>query len=122
MAINIYSKIAKETGLDARLVRTVAHHPFEFFSKVMSDPYDHRPVRFRYLGVFFVKPYWHKGLQNVKKIGLPNDGDLIWARIPESKFGRVYINLKQGVVVGRTFISEDYACPISEILFWTKQT
>lgn len=122
MAESVYSKIGKEVGRDVRFVRAVAHHPFEFFSKVMADPQDHRPIRFRYLGVFFVKPYWHKGLRNSAKVGLPPDGTEIWARVPVLKFNKKYNNLKQGKVERSTFIALDGSveCPVEQVQFWTK--
>lgn len=120
MAENIYSLIGKQVGKDARLVRAVAHHPFEFFSKVMEDPADHRPIRFRYLGAFFVKPYWRKGLVNSLKAGEIPSGEEIWARVPEVKYNKTYINLKKGVVNGGVFRAseEDYNCPEEDIKFW----
>lgn len=120
MAESIYSQIGKRMGKDVRLVRAAAHHPFEFFSKVMEDPSDHRPVRFRYLGAFYVKPYWRKGLRNINKIGPPPEGDEIWARVPENKFNKTYINLKKGTVIEERFLSEDGTvnCPLSEVQFW----
>ena len=122
MVDNVYSKIGKEVGRDVRFVRAVAHHPFEFFSKIMEDPQDHRPMRFRYLGVFFVKPYWRKGLRNSAKIGLPQDGEEIWARVPEKKFNKVYNKLKQGKVERSTFFAVDGSveCPVEQVQFWVK--
>ena len=43
-----------------------------------------------------VKPYWRKGLRNTAKVGPPPEGDEIWARVPEQKFNKTYINLKKG--------------------------
>jgi len=122
MAESIYSQIGKVVGKDVRQVRAVAHHPFEFFSNIMEDPEDHRPIRFRYLGAFFVKPYWRKGLRNTAKVGLPPDGANIWARVPEKKFGKEYINLKEGYVHDRTFTSNDgnVNIPVDEVKFWVK--
>jgi hypothetical protein len=120
MAESIYSQIGKQMGKDVRLVRAAAHHPFEFFSKVMEDPEDHRPVRFRYFGAFFVKPYWRKGLKNPAKVGYPTEGQPIWARVPEKKFNKIYINLKQGQIIGQEFHANDESvvCPITDIAFW----
>jgi hypothetical protein len=120
MAENIYSQISKLKGKDVRLVRTAAHHPFSFFSKVMEDMDDHRPVRFRYLGAFVVKPYWRKGLQKTAKVGLPSEGVEIWARVPETKYNKIYINLKTGIVTEGNFISGDglVNCPVAEVKFW----
>jgi hypothetical protein len=120
MAENIYSQIGKIVGKDVRLVRAAAHHPFEFYSKIMEDPKDHRPIRFRYLGAFFVKPYWRKGLRNINKIGPPPEGVEIWARVPEVKFNKTYINLKKGIVNEEGFSATDGSvkCPLSEVQFW----
>lgn len=122
MLNNVYSRISKQTGVDARIVRAAAHHPFKFFSEVMMDPNNHRPVRFRYLGAFFVKPYWHKGLKKTSKVGYPAEGDNVWARVPEQKYNKTYINLKEGTIKGTEFVSnsENYSCPTSDIQFWTK--
>lgn len=121
MADNIYSQISKLTGKDVRLVRTVAHHPFNFFSKVMEDCRDHRPVRFRYLGSFMVKPNWRKGLKKTTEIGLPSEGDEIYARVPEEKFNKTYINLKRGRIEKGKFISDDgcVVCDLIDIKFWS---
>ena len=120
MAESIYNQIGKQVGRDVRLVRAAAHHPFEFFSNIMKDPLNHRPMRFRYLGVFFVKPYWRKGLRNVKKIGAPPEGAVIWARVPVQKFNRTYINLKFGTILEGVFTASDGSacCPVSDIQFW----
>jgi hypothetical protein len=122
MAENIYAQIGKRVGKDARLVRAVARHPFEFFSKIMTDPQDHRAFRFRYLGVFFVKPYWHKGLRNTTKVGLPPENTNIYARVPELRFNKVYINLKKGKVENGIFNADDNSviCPVDEIRFWVE--
>ena len=122
MALNIYSQISKQTGKDVRLVRAAAHHPFEFLTQVMVDPKDHRPMRLRYLGAFFVKPYWRKGLKRAEKIGVPEDGVMIWARVPEHKFNKTYMSLKFGFVNNGIFTSDDgnVVCPVSDVQFWTK--
>ena len=121
MAETIYGKIGKSVGKDVRLVRAVAHHPFEFFAKVMADKDDHRPMRFRYLGAFAVKPYWHKGLRNSKKIGLPEDGTHIWARVPVDSENKKKAKLKEGNIKGGRFISSDcmIECPVEDVQFWT---
>jgi hypothetical protein len=120
MAESIYFQIGKTMGKDVRLVRAAAHHPFEFFSKIMEDPLDHRPIRFRYLGAFYVKPYWRKGLRNSAKIGPPPEGEEIWARVPVQKFNKTYINLKKGIVNNDEFtsIDETVKCPSSDVKFW----
>lgn len=122
MRENIYSKISKETGRDMRHIRIVAHHPFEFFTKRMIDMQDHRPMRFRYLGAFLPKVNWRKGLANVTKIGYPEANADIWAKVPEAKFNKTYMNLKQGTISedGNTFTANDNSvvCSTKEIGFW----
>lgn len=122
MAETIYGQISKQTGKDVRLVRAAAHHPFEFFSRVMADPQDHRPFRFRYLGVFFVKPWWYKGLRSTKKVGPPPDDATIMAKVLEEVNGKVYKNMKEGKTKEGVFTSSDnkVKCLSSEVLFWTK--
>lgn len=124
MAENIYRTISKNVGKDVRLVRAVAHHPFEFFSKVMEDPQDHRPLRFRYLGAFIVKPYWRKGLMKTEKKGLPEEGMTIWARVPELKYNKIYINLKCGKIQDGEFHANDdsVVCPVKDIQFWVESS
>lgn len=121
MADGIYSQIGKLMGKDVRLVRTVAHHPFSFFAGVMANSNDHRPVRFRYLGVFQVKPNTRKGLRKTSVRGIPNEGDVIYARVPEQKFNKVYINLKRGRILEGNFMADDESvtCPISDIQLWS---
>ena len=121
MADNIYKQISKLVGKDVRLVRAASHHPFSFFSNVMADTHDHRPVRFRYLGAFMVKPNWRKGLKKTSVIGLPPDGLEIYAKVPELKYNKMYTNLKRGVIKGEEFIADDgsVVCNVTEIKFWS---
>jgi len=121
MAEVIYKQISKLVGKDVRLVRTAAHHPFNFFSDVMENTKNHRPVRFRYLGAFMVKPNWRKGLQKVDKIGYPNEGDVIYAKVPEFKYKKVYSNLKRGFIKEGDFHADDGSviCKLGEIKFWS---
>lgn len=120
MAESIYNKIGKQLGYDARLVRTAAHHPFSFLARVIEDPKDYRPIRLRYLGAFVPKPIWRKGMKKVKVIGLPVEGACIYARVPEEKYGRQYINLKRGRIEGGRFIADDNSvnCSIGEVVAW----
>ena len=122
MRENIYLTIGKKVGKDMRLVRMAAHHPFDFFERVMKSKTDHRPFRFRYLGAFMVKPYWYKGLQRPKKIGYPQDGMMIMAKVPEEKYGKVYYNLKKGQIIMDAFkaVDEPYICGIQDIQFWVE--
>ena len=122
MADNIYAKIAKEVGKDVRLVRKVAHHPFDFFAKSMADVNDHRPVRFRYLGIFASKDYWRKGMTRSSEGGfLPEDME-IYARVPEFKesHNRTYINLKRGWTKKGRFKADDGTvdCDIKDVSWW----
>ena len=120
MSENIYAQIAKQVGKDVRLVRKVAHHPFDFFAKSMADVNDHRPVRFRYLGIFACKDYWRKGMTRSSEGGLPTEDMEIYARAPEMKVAREYINLKRGWVKNDRFLSEDgnVDCGLSRIEWW----
>jgi hypothetical protein len=88
----------------------------------MEDMKDHRPIRFRYLGIFATKPYWRKGLKKSSKFGLPNEGDEIYARVPEVKFDKTYINLKRGEVKDNRFVAYDglVNCPLNEVQFWVE--
>jgi hypothetical protein len=117
---SVYAQIAKVVGKDARVVRKVAHHPFDFLSKSMADMNDHRPIRIRYLGAFITKYYWRKGMSKPSEIGFPNEGDVIYAKVPEKKYNKMYENLKVGTVQNARFIAEDESveCDIKEITWW----
>lgn len=116
---NIYVQLAKKYNKDARFIRRVAHHPFDFLHQKISDPDDHRPVRLRYVGVFYIKPYWRKEMINTRA-GLPENNSVIFARAPEKRFNKNYINLKKGTVLDGIFASEDgmIVCPIEEVQKW----
>jgi hypothetical protein len=129
MAENIYVQISKKVGKDVRLVRKVAHHPFDFFSRSMANVVDQRPVRLRYLGIFAPKDYWRKGMTKSIEGGFPPENVQIFARVPELKFNKVYINLKEGMVNNNIFKSVDgnVSCDISLVEWWcpkdrTKET
>lgn len=116
---NIYNQLAKKYNKDVRFIRRITHHPFDFLHKKITDPDDHRPVRLRYVGVFYVKPYWRKEMISTRR-DLPIDGSIIYARAPEKKFNKVYINLKKGLVKDGFFISEDgtVRCFIEDVQKW----
>jgi len=120
MADNIYSEISKKVGKDVRLVRKVAHHPFDFFAKSMADVNDHRPVRLRYLGIFATKDYWRKGMTRSSEGGLPTEDMEIYARVPEVKFNKTYMNLKRGCTKKDQFMAEDgsVTCDLKEVEWW----
>lgn len=116
---NIYTQLAKKYNKDVRFIRRVAHHPFDFLHQTISDPDDHRPIRLRYVGVFYVKPYWKKAMTNTRA-GLPMEGSIVYARAPEKKYNKTYINLKKGLVQDGFFISEDgnVRCFIEDVQKW----
>lgn len=120
MADNIYVKISKKVGKDVRLVRKVTHHPFDFLSRQMADVNNHKHVRLRYLGVFATKDYWRKGMTKTDTGIFPPENEEIYARVPEYKFNREYINLKQGIVKDSKFISNDndVECDSYKIEWW----
>jgi hypothetical protein len=51
---------------------------------------------------------------------LPKDGSIMYARAPEKKFNKVYINLKKGLVKDGFFTSEDgtVKCFIEDVQKW----
>jgi hypothetical protein len=120
MADNIYMQISKKVGRDVRLVRKVTHHPFDFLSRQMADVNNHKNVRFRYLGVFAAKEYWRKGMTKTDTGLFPPEGMEIYARVPETKFDKVYINLKQGIVKDSRFLSNDgeVDCDLQLVEWW----
>lgn len=58
----IVKRIAKEQGLDERVVKLVANYPFYFVRQVMKDPNDLRPIRIKYFGLFVLKNRFYNGL------------------------------------------------------------
>lgn len=50
----IIKDIAKKYNVDKRVVNHIVSHLFLFLKKVISDPKDNRPVRFRYWGVWAI--------------------------------------------------------------------
>lgn len=116
---NIYVELGKKYNKDVRFIRRICHHPFDFLSQKIKDPDDHRPIRLRYVGIFFVKPYWRKAMQNTRA-GLPEEGRIIYARAPEKRFEKTYINLKKGVHKEGFFLSEDETvrCFIEDVQKW----
>jgi hypothetical protein len=120
MADNIYMQISKKVGRDVRLVRKVTHHPFDFLSRQMADVNNHKHIRLRYLGVFATKDYWRKGMTRSSEGGFPPEGIEVYARVPEVKFNREYINLKQGIVKDSGFISSDgnVECDLALVEWW----
>lgn len=52
---SVINEIAKEEGLDRRVVALVAAHPFFFLAKMMRDKIDLKPIMFRYLGKFAIR-------------------------------------------------------------------
>jgi hypothetical protein len=116
---NIYTQLAQKYNKDVRFIRRITHHPFDFLHQKITDPDDHRPIRFRYVGVFFVKPYWKKVMINTRK-DLPEDDRIIYARAPEKRFNKEYINLKKGLYKDGFFTSDDgtVRCFISDVQKW----
>jgi hypothetical protein len=117
---SIYAQIGKTVGKDARVTRKVAHHPFDFLSKSMADMEDHRPIRIRYLGAFVTKPHWRKGMKKSSEVGFPLEGDCVYAKVPEEKYGRMYENLKLGTVKNARFIADDGTvnCNVMDVVWW----
>lgn len=60
-----FASIARQTGLDPRVVKHIALHPFRFLSHVMVDDTDHRPVRINFFGVFMEKKEYLKALNDL---------------------------------------------------------
>lgn len=48
-------RLAKEHGKDPRVIKEIVNSPIKFANRVISDPWDIRPIRIRYFGVFMLK-------------------------------------------------------------------
>lgn len=59
--------MAKEIGLDPRVIRLIIDSPLKFVREKTSDPAEIRPCRVRYLGVFAPKSKLLRG-EKVKKL------------------------------------------------------
>jgi hypothetical protein len=53
-------ELAKERGLDPRVVKNVVYYPIRFAKTKMENPVNNRPIRIRYLGIFTQKTILNK--------------------------------------------------------------
>ena len=115
---SIYAELAEQFKTDQVLIRKVAHHPFEFIHQKMTDEFDHRPIRLRYLGLFFIKGSWRK--QMVKTTDeKPPDNVRIYARLLFKYKGRNRYFLHTGTVIDGMFVSErGEPRPAIDIVYW----
>lgn len=67
----LVNKLAKQHGVDPRVVRLVVDYPFLFTKRKIADIEDDRPIRLRYLGAFVQKQY-----KNENKTRKDSDSDL----------------------------------------------
>jgi len=115
---NVYAELAEHFGKDQVLIRKVAHHPFEFIHQKMTDEYDHRAIRLRYLGLFFIKGAWRKQMNKHEDIPAP-EGVRIYVRIPFLKNNRKKYYLHVGMIENGVFVSEQGpSCPSEDISYW----
>ena len=63
----IVKKIAKEKGLDERVVRLIVDSQFKLVRDVMADKEDLRPIRLRYLALFALKSRFKDAKEYKKK-------------------------------------------------------
>ena len=115
---DIYAELADKFKTDKVLIRKVAHHPFEFVHKKMTDEYDHRPIRLRYFGLFFVKGPWRK--QMIKSLDeAPPEGVRLFARVRFEKKGNNHYYLHKGIIKEGNFISDRGDIkPMEDISYW----
>lgn len=61
-----YKKIVNQLAIkyekDPRVIEYIAHYPFSFLKNVITDEKNNRAVRFKHLGVFFLR---HSDLKNI---------------------------------------------------------
>jgi len=83
---DIVDNIAKEFGIDKRVVREIAYYPLLFLRREMSDEYSERPVRIRKLGAW--KMHTRSGkVKRLRERGkfLKENSDKLWNKILTSK-------------------------------------
>ena len=75
----IIKKLAEKYNKDFRIIQEIVGSPFKFVNRVIRDPYDERPVRIRYFGVFVQKTSYNKEnkLRDMVKTLLNNIGDVL---------------------------------------------
>ena len=61
-----YNKVVDQLAIkykkDPRVIEYISHYPFSFLKKVVIDEESNRAVRFRHLGLFFLR---HTELKNI---------------------------------------------------------
>ena len=115
---DIYAELAEQFKKDKVLIRKVAHHPFEFIHLKMQDEYDHRPIRLRYFGLFFIKGSWRKQMTRAED-QMPPEGIRIYARLLFKYKGRNRYFLHNGTVSKGIFNSEHgESRPVEDIVYW----
>ena len=118
----VYADLADRYKISRRLARKITHHPFDVLHKIAYDPLNHRPLRLRYLGVFYVNPKYRKGMTYSPEHGYPEEGKNIFARVkikrPNNEMFGVYS--LRGIVENGMFTSEDGTkqAPIEQVLYW----
>jgi len=75
----IIKKLAKKYNKDSRIIQEIVGSPLKFANRVIRDPYDERPVRIRYFGVFVQKTSYNKEnkLRDMVKTLLNNINDVL---------------------------------------------
>lgn len=118
----IYADLADKYKINRRVARKIAHHPFSVLHEIAYDPLNHRPLRLRYLGVFYVNPTYKKQMAYAPEDGYPEEGRRIYARVkmlrPNKERRGVY--LLEGTVENGTFkcIDGTREAPISSVYYW----
>ena len=62
--------IAKKYNKDPRVIKEIVFSPIKFTNRVVSDPFDLRPVRVRYFGVFTLKHKDAKMNMFINRVGI----------------------------------------------------
>jgi hypothetical protein len=118
----VYADLADKHKITRRLARKVAHHPFDVLHRIAYDPLNHRPLRLRYLGVFYVNPTKKKGMKYPTKDGYPEENMPIYARVklprPSGVGHGTYLH--KGIIKEGMFISEDgtVETELANVYYW----
>lgn len=70
--------LAKQYKLDFRIIRSIVLSQYKFVKSIIKDPYDLRPIRLHYFGVFDIKHSKLKvKMNNIKAVLFDNIKDVM---------------------------------------------
>jgi len=64
----VVNELAKEYKLDPLVVRAIVFSPLRFTRNVISTRDDYRPIRIRHFGVFTLKRWYNKAIEDINEM------------------------------------------------------